>query len=74
MSGTYRFKTGFCVVKDMPAESQNAIDTTLTELTNTYCFLDDTLIVSCRILEKHMTLVRKCPKKLDKINNKEWLV
>ena len=39
MTGTYRFKTEFYGLTDMPAEFQNA------GLTNTFCFLDDILIV-----------------------------
>ena len=38
MTGTYRFKTGFCGLTDMPAEFQKAIDCTLAELDNTFCF------------------------------------
>ena len=45
-TGTYRFKTGFYGLTDMPAEFQKAMDYTLVGLTNTYCFLDDILIVS----------------------------
>ena len=46
MTGTYRFITGFYGLKDMPAEFQKAIDCTLAGLNNTFCFLDDILIVS----------------------------
>ena len=46
MTGTYRFKTGFYGLTDMPAEFQKAINFTLAGLTNTFCFLDDILIVS----------------------------
>ena len=52
----------------MPAEFQKAIDCTLAGLTNTFCFLDDILIVSrCRI-EDHLDLVRKGLIKLDQEN------
>ena len=46
MTGTYRFKTAFCGLTDMPTEFQKAIDCTLAGLNNTFCFLDDNLIVS----------------------------
>ena len=46
MTGTYRFQTGFYGLTDMPAEIQKAMDDTLIGLKNTYCFLDDILVVS----------------------------
>ena len=46
MTGTYRFQTRFYGFTDMPAEFQKAMDYTLIGLQNTYCFLDDILIVS----------------------------
>ena len=46
MTGTYRFKTGIYGLTDMPAEFQKAIDCALAGLDNTFCFLDDLLIVS----------------------------
>ena len=36
MTGTYRFKTGFYGLTDMPAEFQKAIDCTLAGLDNTF--------------------------------------
>ena len=68
MTGTYRFKTGFYGLTDMPAELQKAIDCTLAGLDNTFCFLDDILIVSRGRIEKHLDLVRKCLIKLDQEN------
>ena len=68
MTGTYRFKTGFYGLTDMPAEFQKAIDCTLAGLENTFCFLDDILIVSRVGIEKHLHLVRKCLIKLDQEN------
>ena len=68
MTGTYRFKTGFYGLTDMPAEFQKAIDCTLAGLDNTFCFLDDILIVSRGGIEKHLNLVRKCLIKLDQEN------
>ena len=52
----------------MPAEFQKAMDYTLVGLTNTYCFLDDILIVSKRSKESHIQYVYKCLQKLDADN------
>ena len=49
----------------MPAGVQKAMDYTLVGLQNTYCFLDDIIIVSMRSESDHMTYVTKCLKKLD---------
>ena len=43
---TYRFLTGFYGLADMPAEFQKALDRTLNHAKNTFCFLNDILIVS----------------------------
>ena len=59
MTGTYRFKTGFFSLTDMPAEFPKAIDCTLAGLDKTFCFLDDILIVSRGGIENHLDLVRK---------------
>ena len=63
MTGTYRFKTGFYGLTDMPAEFQKAIDCTLAGLEKTFCFLNDILIVSRGGIEKHLDLVRKMSNK-----------
>ena len=68
MTGTYRFKTGFYGLTDMPAEFHKAIDCTLDGLNNTSCLLDDILIVSRGGIEQHLDLVRKCLMKLDQEN------
>ena len=68
MTGTYRFKTGFYGLTDMPAEFQKAIDCTLAGLNRTFCFLDDILIVSRSGIEQHLDLVRKILIKLDQEN------
>ena len=68
MTGLYRLKTGFYGLMDMPAEFQKAIDCTLAGLDNTFCFLDDILIVGRGGIEKHLDLVRKCLIKLDQEN------
>ena len=68
MTGTCRFKTGFYDLTDMPAEFQKAIDCTLAGLNNTFCLLDDILIVSRGGIQKHLDLVRKSLLKLDQEN------
>ena len=68
MTGTYRFQTVFYGLTDMPAEFQKAMDYTLIGLQNTYCFLDDNLIVSKGSLEEHKGYVMKCLKRLDDKN------
>ena len=64
MTGTYRFKTGFYGLTDMPTEFQKAIDCTLAGLTNTFCFLDDILTVSRCKIEDRLDLVQNCSLKL----------
>ena len=68
MTGTYRFQTGFYGLTDMPAEFQKAMDYTLIGLINTYCFLDDILIVNKGSLEEHKNYVMKCLQRLDDEN------
>ena len=68
MTGTYRFQTGFYGLTDMPAEIQKAMDYTLIGLENTYCFLDDILIVSKGSLNDHKSYVMKCLQRLDDEN------
>ena len=62
---TYRFITGFYGLTDMPAAFQKVMDYTLVGLQNTYCFLDDIIVVSRGSKEEHLKLVYKCLKKLD---------
>ena len=67
-TGTYRFPTGFYVLADMPAEFQKAMDRTINHAKNTFCFLDDNLIVSMGNEIEHRTLVESVLKKLDDEN------
>ena len=67
-TGSYRFKTRFYALTDMPAEFQKAMDYTLTGLQNIYCFLDDIIIVSTCTESDHLAHVTKCLKKLDEEN------
>ena len=64
-TGTYRFNTGFYGLTDMPAEFQKAIDITLANLTNTFSFLDDIIIVTKGGIENHKKKLFKCLDKLD---------
>ena len=57
---TYRFKTGFYRLTDMPAEFQKAMDYILFGLTNTYCFLDDIIVVSKSSKELHIKCIYNC--------------
>ena len=60
----YRFKTGFYGLTDMPTEFQKAMDRTLSGCVNTFCYLDDVLIVSVGSIEKHNELVEIALRKL----------
>ena len=65
-TGTYRFKTGFYGLTDMPKEVQKAMDNTLQGLSRVFCFLDDILTVSKGSVEDHNILVDKVISLLDK--------
>ena len=58
-TGTYRFITGFYGLTNMPAAFQKAMDYTLVGIQNTYCFLDDIIVVSRGSKEEHLKLVYK---------------
>ena len=62
-TGTYRILTGFYGLVDMPAEFQKAMDRK-----NSFCFLDDILIVSKGEKHEHEQLVTDVSKKLDNEN------
>ena len=64
-TGTYRFNTGFYGLTDMPAEFQKAIDITLANLTNTFSFLDDLIIVTKGGIQNHKEKLLKCLDKLE---------
>ena len=68
MAGTYRIKTGFYGLTDMPAKFQKAMHYKLIGLKKTFCFLDDILIVKIGSEEDHFQLVIDCLKKLDADN------
>ena len=52
----------------MPAEFQKTMDYKIIGLQNTYCFLDDIIIVSTDTEVDHLAYVFKCLKKLDEDN------
>ena len=64
-TGTYRFLTGFYRLADMPAEFQKAMDRTLNNARNTFCFLDDKLIVSMGSESEHEKIITDVLTKLD---------
>ena len=57
-TGTYRFLTGFYGLADIPAEYQKATDKSNNHAKNTFCFLDDILIVSKGNKTEHGKLVK----------------
>ena len=65
MTVTYRFQTGFYGLNGMPAEFHGY---TLIGLKKTFCFSDDTLIVSKVSEEDQFKIVTNCPKKIDPDN------
>ena len=60
--------TGFYGLADMPAEFQKAMDRTLNNSKNTFCFLDDIPIVSKGSELEHEKLITDVLMKLDKEN------
>ena len=67
-TGTYRFLTGSYGLADLPAELQKAMDRTLNHAKNTFCCLNDILIVSKGEKAEHEKLVVDVLKKLDDEN------
>ena len=70
MVGTYRFQTEFYGFTDMPAEFPKAMDYTLIGSKNTFCFLDDILMVSKGSEAGHKQYVLKSLKRVDDENLK----
>ena len=64
-SGSYRFKTDFYGLTDMPKEFQKAMDKTLQGLSGVFCFLDNILIVSKGSVMDQNILVDKVITRLD---------
>ena len=67
-TATYRFLTGFYGLADMPAEFQSAMDRTLNHAKNTFCFLDNLLVVSKGSEHEHKKLIMNVLEKLDREN------
>ena len=64
-TGTYRFKTGFYGLTDMPTEFQKAMDCTLQGLEGVICYLDDILVVTKGDVQDHNNLVERVMQRLD---------
>ena len=64
-TGTYRFKTGFYGLTDMPTEFQKAMNCTLQGLEGVICYLDDILVVTKGDVQEHNNLVEKVMQRLD---------
>ena len=62
-TGTYRFKTGFYGLTDIPTEFQKAMNCFLQGLEGVICYLDD--IVTKGDIQKHDDLVEKVMQRLD---------
>ena len=56
---TYRFKTGFYGLTDMPKEFQKVMDNTLQGVCGVFCFLDDIIFISRGSVVEHIRLVEK---------------
>ena len=67
-TGTYKFVAGFYGLTVMPTEFQNAMDTELANIPNTYVFLDDILVVTKGSKEDHYKVVKTVLTKLNKAN------
>ena len=68
-TGTYRFKTGFYGLMDMPTEFQKAMDCTLQGLEGVICYLDDILVVTKGKVEDHNVLVERV---MSRLNEEGW--
>ena len=66
--GTYRFITGFYGLTVMPTEFQKVMDKKLSNMANTYVFLDDILIVTKGNQTDHYARVKQVLEKLDEAN------
>ena len=65
VTGTYRFKTGFYGLTDMPTEFQKVMDCTLQGLEGVICYLDDILIVTKGDIREHNELFERVMQRLD---------
>ena len=67
-TGLYRFTNGFYGLTDMPPTSPKTIDKTLQDITTSFAFLDDKLIVTKKNLQEHEKEIDKILKKLNDEN------
>ncbi len=67
-TGTYRFKTGFYGLADMPAEFQQALDMLVHDLPFTHAFIDDILIVTTGSKSDHLKAIDVVLSRLDNAN------
>ena len=65
VTGSYRFKTKFYGLGDMPNEFQRIMDHLTEKLPNTHCYLDDILIATVGSEDEHKKLVINVLKTLD---------
>ena len=68
-TGTYRFKTGFYGLTDMPTDFQKVMDCNLQGLEGVICYLYDILVVTKGGVDDHNTLVGKV---IDRLKEKRW--
>ena len=62
---TYRFKTGFYGLTDIPTEFREAMDCTLQGLESVICYLDKILVVTMGDIQEHDELVEKVMQRLE---------
>ena len=65
VTGSYRFKTGFYGLGDMPNDFQRIMDRLTKKLPNTHCYLDDILIATVGSEDEQKKLVINVLKTLD---------
>ena len=70
-TATYIFNTGFYGLTILPAEFRKAIDKTLYNLTNTFSFLEDTIIVTGGGIENQKKHLFNC---LDRLNDENLAI
>ena len=72
-TGTNRFITGFYGLTVMPTEFQKVMDKKLSNIANTYVFLDDILLVTKGNRTDHYARVKQVLEILDKANiRRKW--
>ena len=64
-TGTYRFKTAFYELTDMPKTFQKSMNNTIQGIQGVFCFLDDISIVSKDSVTKHNEILNNVLSRLD---------